>query len=295
MRCKMDNTSPVCNRLFALGLDLITLSTASSRLFATSAAASSKLIPLVSCLLFVGGNLNLVVVGDFRSLLTLITLSIESGEDTQLESLSLSSVSGLNSSRVSNLGRGLATASTFPLDTDDCLTMGNDDLLVLVPNPGFCLSSSLIFFSLSFLVSATSTGDFSGLAGVVFKLGVFKLVFLNFGICCTEYFCASVLLGSLVVLSVMMWSLPDLSAKFSVDGFGELSCLVRGYTVNGICLILGLVGQEDCLILGEFGTEAVFKRGDVGPGDRFVGDIGSDLGTKITEAKESSESTLVSL
>lgn len=99
----------------ALGLDLITLSTASSRLFATSAAASNKLI-LDSCLFAVGGNLNLELeVGDLLPLLTLITLSTESGEETVLESLSLSSVSGLKSSRVNNLGKGLATASTLPL------------------------------------------------------------------------------------------------------------------------------------------------------------------------------------
>lgn len=92
----------------------MTLSTASSKLLATSAAASSKLI-LDSCR-FAGGNVNLdLLVGDLLPLLTLITLSTESGEETVLESLSLSSVSGLNSSRVSNLGNGLATASTFPL------------------------------------------------------------------------------------------------------------------------------------------------------------------------------------
>lgn len=64
------------------------------------------------------------VDGDLQPLLTLITLSTESGEETVLESLSLSSVSGLNSSRVNNLGRGLAIASTLPLQTEDCFTIG---------------------------------------------------------------------------------------------------------------------------------------------------------------------------
>lgn len=66
-------------------------------------------------------------------------------------------------------------------------------------------------------------------------------------------------------------------------------------------MILGLVGQLDCFIRGELGTGfpetrgAVFSLGDAGSGDRLAGDIGSDFGTKITDAKESSESTLVSL
>lgn len=50
----------------------------------------------------------------------------------------------------------------------------------------------------------------------------------------------------------------------------------------------GLVGQEDCLIFG-----VIF--GEAGPGDKGTGDIGSDLGMKMTEAKLSSESTDVSL
>lgn len=49
------------------------------------------------------------------------------------------------------------------------------------------------------------------------------------------------------------------------------------------------------MILGELGTEDMIILGDVGPGDRFVGDNGFDFGTNITDAKESSESTLVSL
>lgn len=335
-----------------LGLDLITLSTASSKLLATSAAASNRLF-LGSSFLHIGGNLNLIFeLGDLLPLLTLITLSTESGEETVLESLSLSSVSGLKSSRVSSFGKGLATASTFPLDTEYCLTMGKHvfELRFLLPKPGFLDKSSLISFSLSFLDSGVSEGDFSGLGGVVLNIGVgftlgvlFKtlfglevaigvtvevtttvgvtvgivvtvvlavvtsasvlvtlvswFVFLNCGIGGTVYFCFGIFGGSLIVLSALAWSLlSSLSAKFSVEGFGELNCLVNGYIVRGICLILGLVGHEEpCLILGELGTEDMIIRGEVGPGDKFVGDRGLDLGTKITEAKESSESTLVSL
>jgi hypothetical protein len=48
------------------------------------------------------------------SVSTLMTLLTESGEDTPLESLSMSSVSGLNSSRDSSRGRGRARGSGRP-------------------------------------------------------------------------------------------------------------------------------------------------------------------------------------
>lgn len=80
------------------------------------------------------------------------------------------------------------------------------------------------------------------------------------------------------------------------------------------CLSLGEVGWEDipneicggCFIIGDIGGGS-FTLGEVGPGDAgvdcSVGEVlldvcsggGSGLGTKMTEAKLSSESTLVSL
>lgn len=233
------------------------------------------------------GKGNLVFDGA-SAVSTLMTLSTESGDETALESLSLSSVSGLNNSRDNNFGNGLTTDSTLPLLTEECLTIGKFPL-VLTPKPGFCVRSSLIFRSVSCLSLSISVLSFSLFCGGC----------LNFGICCTEYFSASDFPSNLMSLFTLR-----LPSTFSVGeelsdvallvlGFGELNCFVNGYTLKGICLILGLVGHEDCLILGEFGTDEV-TRGDVGPGER-VGDIGSDLGTKITDAKLSSESTLVSL
>lgn len=120
-----------------------------------------------------------------------------------------------------------------------------------------------------------------------------SVLFLNCGIGCTVYFCVGILGGSLIALSALAWSLLS---RFSELGLGELNCFVKGNMVNGICLILGLVGHEDpCFILGELGTDEIIILGDVGPGDRFVGERGLDFGIKITDAKESSESTLVSL
>lgn len=61
------------------------------------------------------------------SVRTLITLLIESGEETPLESLSTSSVSGLYNSRDSNFGKGLARFSCLldvPAVEQDLLTIG---------------------------------------------------------------------------------------------------------------------------------------------------------------------------
>lgn len=130
---------------------------------------------------------------------------------------------------------------------------------------------------------------------------MFNVVFLNSGICATAYLCARVV-NVFAFLSLssshLLWfrSGPLITVETVVLGLGELSCLVKGCTERGICLILGLVGHEDCLILGVFGETEVFRiRGDVGPGLRGVGEVGSVLGMKMTEAKLSSESTLVSL
>jgi hypothetical protein len=68
------------------------------------------------------------------SVSTLMTLLTESGEDTPLESLSMSSVSGLNNSRDSNLGRGRARGSGRPRTTAvDRRTSGNGFLIAGAP------------------------------------------------------------------------------------------------------------------------------------------------------------------
>lgn len=71
---------------------------------------------------------------DVSSVKTLITLLTESGEDTPLESLSMSSVSGLNSSRDKRRGKGRAKGSGRPTTiTDDRRTNGKGFLTAAPP------------------------------------------------------------------------------------------------------------------------------------------------------------------
>lgn len=78
--------------------------------------------------------------------MTLMTEPADSGEETPLESLSASSISGLKMSNDSKRGRIFVTLSSFPGTARDARrTSGNAlDLLVRVANSGFCLSSSFI-------------------------------------------------------------------------------------------------------------------------------------------------------
>ena len=71
---------------------------------------------------------------DGSSVRTLITLLTESGEDTPLESLSMSSVSGLNSSSDRSRGKGRAKGSGLPTTiTDDRRTSGKGFLTAAPP------------------------------------------------------------------------------------------------------------------------------------------------------------------
>lgn len=71
---------------------------------------------------------------DGSSVRTLITLLTESGEDTPLESLSMSSVSGLNSSSDKRRGKGRAKGSGLPTTiTDDRRTSGKGFLTAAPP------------------------------------------------------------------------------------------------------------------------------------------------------------------
>ena len=71
---------------------------------------------------------------DGSSVRTLITLLTESGEDTPLESLSMSSVSGLNSSSDKRRGNGRAKGSGLPTSiTDDRRTNGKGFLTAAPP------------------------------------------------------------------------------------------------------------------------------------------------------------------
>lgn len=87
------------------------------------------MLPSVACCVV------LVVTNcDGSSVRTLMTLLTESGEDTPLESLSMSSVSGLNSSRDKRRGKGRAKGSGRPTTiTDDRRTNGKGFLTAAPP------------------------------------------------------------------------------------------------------------------------------------------------------------------
>lgn len=153
---------------FFLGLQLMTLSTASSRrLKVLPTDKTPKIVPpgkvYIFTILWVGfesGKWNFSPSG------ALFTLSTESGEDTQLLSLSSSS-SGLKMSSLSSFGMGFTKLCSFFSGSEIFLTMGQC-VLDLVPKPGFCARISRIFFSFSALeVSDWSGGDLSGLITLV--------------------------------------------------------------------------------------------------------------------------------
>lgn len=76
-----------------------------------------------------------------------MTDPMDSGDEIPLESLSKSSVSGLNNSKERSRGKVLASSaadSERPVMVEARLTNGNGDLMDLVAKPGFCLSNSLI-------------------------------------------------------------------------------------------------------------------------------------------------------
>jgi hypothetical protein len=105
------------------------------------------------------------------SVSTLMTLLTESGEDTPLESLSMSSVSGLNNSRDSNRGRGRARGSGRPRTMAvDRRTSGNGFLTAAAPairparvslrhmKPGICtLLQTLCNMSQKFLAVGSAS------------------------------------------------------------------------------------------------------------------------------------------
>lgn len=99
-----------------------------------------------------------------------MTLSTESGEETPLESLSMSSVAGLNSSRDMSVGRLFTIGSAFL----DPRTIGNGGLLLILPDGIPLFSISLICRILSFRLRS---------ADLESKVSVLDL-FVSFGLYC---------------------------------------------------------------------------------------------------------------